>query len=202
MYLEKLAALLVTAFTVLLYLMGWVYLYYYFASFKVDVYEISPSLQYVLVSSFIPILYYAQSIWLWLVLGLIVVGVCVIGQPIANAIREARGNVQFVIGLIVVLVIVGIAFRVAKHVALVKADKRWREGDIVHFDLGDIDHHVDCGQVPCVGENTVVFLNRVFDLRYLISTDKFHYAYAIYDGGRFILKLPLSDVKSVLLIGP
>lgn len=221
---EKNSAILLAVVGAWLYFTGWAYLYSFFGFFSINLIEIDPSIQFVLMHSLTPWYFWLTHlidqfdfdtfvVLVGLYGGIITIIIVLLGIP-----SVARRADQLVAAcdscysrlcpyfssstvLASVLFILFIASLFASRSAgALRAEQIWSDpGTIVYFNV-----EKDVGGNQGFSDRTKHF-NEDFRMKYLFSTSEFHYAivrnddcYAKVCGG-FILKIPVRTVREVLI---
>jgi hypothetical protein len=221
MSVDKTAALSISIFGALLYFTGWAYLYHYFKFFLVDIFEIKPSIQFVLIHSFSPLYHFAQKMS-WglaiLIIALAIITVLVISilkglESVRKRVTSVKENLTslaakpgvFTGAILLALVTLFFAsFWISRSAALERATSIWDDSsNVVYFNLGRAGDTLD---IRAKISDRTERLNRDLELRYLMSTEKFHYAFARDPDcaqnqrcGGFIIKLPVEAVKELII---
>ncbi len=190
-------ATVVSLVGILIYFLGWTYLYSYFNFFNIDVYEIDPSLQYVLVYAF-PALGYAVYHVLWqpvaMISALLIAGFIL--WVLLDAPRRWARLSWAIASAASLIWIVSVTYGNAWQAGVERAKWKWSSSDptVVHGESGNLanlvggfDHFFSNGTVVddrCAASQNpmrspISCFNDKLALREIFSTARYHYLFAV-----------------------
>ena len=203
--LEKLLSVAGGIFALLvapLYFIGWAYLYSYYSFFRIDLYELNPPLQYVLMYAFVPVVYSAA--WWGTLTGWATILVLA-----AFTVRLARSYGpptwwNTVSGLSWLIGLLGIGVQIyATAIGLTaqRANALWlNDSDPAYVQNKDASD-ATCSDIGNLSARQAACFSRKHALRYLVSSDKFGYFYSqgtcapeAADCPTMVFRIPLSEV--------
>lgn len=162
------------------YFIGWVYTYFYFRFFHIDIFEIDLPLEYIFVQATTPVVFVFGNYWLYFGAAAIVSAIvffCIrrSSKRPAVAFREFihkhKRTLEFpCVALVVVAVYVG-GFEIAQ----LAANNRTREVWI--SDAPEIQFFFTSDEKGAIEKTKLSDLNDAFALRYLLATKDFYYVF-------------------------
>jgi hypothetical protein len=190
---EKLIAVIITLITAGAFFLGWVYLYSYYDYFGIDVLEINPSIQIVLVYA-TPVLFNLFSSSDGLLFGLIALLLLAIFGILFFFVRQWSW-----VALIALFVIFGFGgYRAAITQGKILATQKW---------MNDSDPALLEFSPDAVPKEVEIY-NREKQLRFILSTPQFHYlfareqcdldSYTTCNG--FVFRIKVADVQAIRIL--
>lgn len=181
-----------SALTAWLYFTGFSYLYHYYIFFGIQIPEVEPSYQFVLMHALSPYVQYFGPVTMLILLVILVVSVFIIMKYFPSLDHPA-----FYLILLFSLFI--ISYFSSADAGYKRALAVWCEaGRIVKFTLAE---------KPETAPEEFSKLNATWSLRYLFSSSSVHYAFKLsYPCSRgrradgVIFKVPVGDVQNLVLI--
>ncbi len=180
---EKYIAVSLTLLTAFLYYAGWTFLYHYYFFLGIDLFEVSPSVQYTLIFAFPALAHiFSPQGELYPMIAALILGAAVLYIFYRLTIGTTAGN------HIIALICVAIAglmlfegYRAAKSLAQMRAIDKWMNDSNPTF--------LDLTPRPVAGNNNklpgpsnplssaLASANDQFRLRHILSTPQFHYLF-------------------------
>lgn len=162
------------------YFAGWVYSYYYFRFFHIDIFEIDMPLEFIVVQSTSPILFATRNYWGAFAAAvapfLIIVWLIAYGPEAPMPARRRflgrhRQKLDVVFGLAVAAILYFGGLSVAKIAANHQAREVWAA------DAPEIQFVFAAGEKDAITGSRLRAANDALDLRYLIATKDFYYVF-------------------------
>jgi hypothetical protein len=162
------------------YFSGWVYTYFYFRFFHIDIFELDIPLEYIVVQAITPVEFAFWNYWPFLagavvvaVIGIVCVRRCS-RQPalwLREFIRGHRRRLEFsgAVAAAVALYVVG--FQIAALAATHRAEEVWTS------DAPEIQFSFANDEKGSFEHSKLSDLNDHYDLRYLLATKDFYYVF-------------------------
>lgn len=156
------------------YFIGWAYLYTYYGALGIDVLEINPPLQVVLVYAFPAfwkiLIVLSRPDWIVWTVGLVIAALCVTLAAESKIQRVAFGILVFS----ACVWMVGFVYAAARQAAFDAAWEKWMADSKVATIMG-FDLQRGAGSRSDGFE--ITSYDRAYALRSIISTDRFHYLF-------------------------
>jgi hypothetical protein len=167
-------AAIVSLFGILVYFLGWTYLYYYLDFFRIDAYEVEPSIQYVLVNAYPAVFFIIHEPARLL---LIIPFVMFVWWAFASA-RGAHATAVKVVSACLLSVLVAVmAYDSAWHAGIVAARARWMENSNPVV-LSGVEGIGECNAGSAGGLSAPLAChNEQFALREILVTPHFNYLF-------------------------
>lgn len=173
-------ATVITLAGILLYFLGWTYLYSYFSFYRIDVYEIEPSIQYVLVNAF-PVLRYALFYVFRFPISLVVFLALLAAWYITLNLIEPKQRPAVVSALATAtaVFVLFVAYDSAWRSGLTNARDRWSNDSNPVLLAGEIvKESCDVSQFEMNSTSPLSCFSKYSMLRDIISTSKYHYLFS------------------------
>jgi hypothetical protein len=166
---------IVSLFGILVYFLGWTYLYNYLEFFRIDAYEVEPSVQYVLVNAYPAVLFLVRE-------PAITLFIIPFGMLAWWAFAGARGAhttaIKAASVAVLSITVAAVAYDAAWHAGIVAARARWMGNSNPVF-LSGVDGAGKCA-AGSVGGGLAAPLachNEEFALREILVTPHFNYLF-------------------------
>jgi hypothetical protein len=192
----------VTLLVAPLYFIGWAYLYSYYSFFQINIYELNPPIQYVLMYAFAPMVY-GFITWAklpgWGILLLATVGAIWLVHTYG---RPAWKNTALVIVSLIGSILIGAQlYSAAIGLAAQRAHNEWTNGSYPAYIQSKEATDAVCSDYSNPLAREASCFSRKHALRYLISSDKFDYFYSRgncaptqTDCPTMVFRIPLTEV--------
>lgn len=176
-------------FGVWLYFIGWVYSYFYFRFFHVEIFEIDMPLQSIMVQATTPILYCLRQHYLYpiaLILIVVLIILAELHRPIRNAWYRHRHTFNPIAFVVVVGIVFFGGFQIAKLAADAQARATWTsEAPEIQFvfkpEPAQAGRPAAQANSPAPAGNTtddrLAKFNDRLSLRLLLATKDYYYAF-------------------------
>jgi hypothetical protein len=162
------------------YFVGWVYTYFYFRFFHIDIFEIDLPLEYIIVQATTPVVFVFGNYWLYFAAAAIVLAIvffCIrrSGRWPAVAFRgfihKHRRTLEFPCAALIVVALYVYGFEIAQLAANNRAQEVWIS------DAPEIQFFFTSDEKGSIEKSKLNELNDAYALRYLLATKDFYYVF-------------------------
>ena len=162
------------------YFVGWVYSYFYFRFFHVDIFEIDMPVEFVVVQSTSPIIYTLRHYWyLLLIFVLLIIAILFLAlrnkrslaAPSRQLLTQHKRGVELALAATVALILYYGGLKVAKVAGTEQAQHVWSaEAPEIQFSFAK-------DEAELMASSRLGRANDAYELRYLFATKDFYYVF-------------------------